>query len=239
MSKIKIFDLTPDKVKCKKEKLHKDLPQPPFTLGAIGPSRSGKSNVIRNMLVRDDLYKNIFQYIFIFCPSLDLNGDFDDLQTNTKTKIIKINSFNQTTIKDVMNQQEEVVKEHGKKKAPHTLLLFDDCVDHPNFMRSNLLKTLCIRGRHMKLSIIISGQKLSLLPTTCRANLTHQMLFRPANFSELDFWLEENIQKSEKKLYSNLFRKIWDTPYSFIYVDYLNPDMNKRFRTGFSTFIKI
>ena len=236
--KINIIDLS-NKNNNRKKKIHPDLAEPPFFMAFIGPSRSGKSNCVRNLLLRPDLYKNVFEYIFIFCPSIDLNGDFDELNTTTKTEVKKINHFNENMISEIMKQQKDIIKQHGKNKAPHVLLLLDDVFDDDKFTRSRVLKTLACRGRHMLISVIVSGQKLSLMGTACRNNLTHMVMFRPGNYSELDFWVEENVEKRKRKEFSEKFKKIWAEKYKFIFVDYLNPDLTKRFRKGFSEPIDI
>lgn len=229
MSKIKIMDLSNHK-KIKRKKQHPDLPELPFVMACVGPARSGKSNCIRNLLLRRELMRDVFDYIFIFCPSIDLNGDFDELGNKRKPIVKKIKTFDEDIIREIMEQQETVVKKHGINKSPETLLIFDDCFDDPKFTRSGLLKTICMRGRHMKLSMILSGQKLSMLGTACRANLTHMLFFRPANYSELDFFIEENVEKKKRKEFSAAFKEVWKTKYDFIFIDYLNPDLSKRFR---------
>lgn len=220
--------------KIKKRRYHADLPELPFTMACVGPSRSGKSNCIRNLLLRRELMRDVFDYIFIFCPSIDLNGDFDELGNKKKPIVKKIKTFDEKIIQEIMSQQEFVIKKYGKSKSPQTLLIFDDCFDDPKFTRSKLLQTICFRGRHMKISMILSGQKLSMMGTACRANLTHMMFFRPANYSELDFFIEENVEKKKRREFSEAFKEVWKTKYEFVFIDYLNSDLSKRFRKGLS-----
>ena len=53
---------------------HSHLPQPPFRLICCGPSHSGKSNVLKNMLTLPEYgYKALFgENIFIFSKTLGL-----------------------------------------------------------------------------------------------------------------------------------------------------------------------
>lgn len=230
-----IENLDRAKSKRKKKIYDKDLPKIPFTMAFIGPSRSGKSNVIKNLLLNKKYYAKAFEYIFIFCPSIDLNDDFDDIKSSKKIKVEKFNTFDQNIIEEIFEQQVDLIKEHGKKKAPDILLIFDDVFDNVQFTNSALLKTLAMRGRHACVSMMLSGQKLSLLGTPVRNNLTHLVFFRPNNLSELDRFLEENVQKTQRKEYSKAFKDAWQTEYNFILVDYLNGDLKMRFREGFST----
>lgn len=231
--KIDILDLS-DKKGKKAKKVHPDLPTMPFFIAFVGPSRSGKSNCIKNLLLRKDLYGGKFEHIFIFCPTIDLNGDFDQLNTTSKTKVLKIKHFDENMISEIMRQQEIVIKDHGKNNAPDILLLLDDCFDDSKFNRSQILKTLAFRGRHSKISTILSGQKLSMMSTSCRNNLTGLAFFRPGNMNELQFYIDENCEKSKKKETAEAMKQVWKEPYKFIFIDYLAKDVNNRYKKGFS-----
>jgi hypothetical protein len=215
-------------------KVHKDLPSPPFTMAFVGPSRSGKSNVIRNLLLRKNYYYNKFDYVFIFSPSIEFNGDFDEIKSNKKQKIVKFDAFDEGKISEIMNKQADVIRQHGQKNAGHILVLLDDVFDDPAFTNSSLLKTLTMRGRHLLISLMMSGQKLTLMGRPVRNNLTHLVFFRPGNFKEMDFFIDENIPKSRKKDFEKAFKEVWAKKYNFVFIDYLNPDLSKRYREGFS-----
>lgn len=226
-----IIDLSNNDVPTFRE-IHTDLPSIPFTMACIGPSRSGKSNLIRNLMEREEMFKDIFDYIFIFCPSIDLNNDFENIETP-----YKFNHYSEDIVKDIMDKQRDVIMKYGKKQAPDLLFIFDDLFDNKSFTHSNLINRLCMRGRHSCISIIASGQKFSALPRSARLNLTHLCIWRPNNMNELDFLIEENINKSNKKEFEKIFTDIWNKPYEFIFFDYLNKDKNKRIRQGFSSVI--
>ncbi len=227
---LKIVNLNRDPKK--KLKIHKDLPHPPFRLAAIGPTTSGKSNFIRNLLTRRDMLFGVFHYIFIFCPSIRLNDDFIDIEEDGRT-IFKFDKFDEMEISNIQKRQTEIAK-IDKKRLPRILLLLDDCFDDDSFSRSNVLKALCFRGRHANISLIFSGQKLSSLNRACRLNLSHMAFFRPNNFGELDFFLEENIEKRKRKEFSEVFKGVWQEEFAFVWIDYNNRSLKKRFRNGLS-----
>ncbi len=233
INEIDMFDLSKNANKPSK-KIHPDLPQLPFFMAIIGPSRSGKTNTIRNLFLRKDLYYKKFEYIFIFCPTFDLSGDFDEMVDNEFTKVRKVKNFDEAMISEIVRQQEILIKSVGKRRSPDILILLDDCFDDEKFSRSNILKRLAFRGRHAKISTILSGQKLSAMSTSCRNNLTNMLFFKPGNMSELQFFVDENCEKDKKKETAREFKEVWKKIYKFIVIDYITQDVNRRFREGFS-----
>ena len=246
---IEIKDLSNNKNKKKRKPIHSDLPQIPLSLAVVGPSRCGKSNLVRNILMNPNYYKNMFDYIFIFCQSIEFNGDYDDIKSksyeelenynpNSKKKhklvVNKYDHFDQEIIAQILEEQANIIRQYGQKRSPEILMLYDDVIDDPSFLNSNLLKSISTRGRHMNISVIISSQKLSLINTTIRANLTSIILFCPATMSEVDFFIEANVSKSQRKQFMECCKKVWETPYQFIMIDYLNRNLERRFRHGFS-----
>lgn len=211
--------------------LHDDLPKPPFTMAFVAPSRAGKSNCIANLLLRDDMLKNVFgkNRIFIFCPTVDLTPDYEDVDTK-----YKFNTFDENKVHDIMSKQKTIIKNLGKDKAYHLLLLFDDCFDDARFHKSKFLNTLCMRGRHMNISCIFSGQRLKAMSRSVRLNLTHLVVFRPNNLSEMDQLAEEYIAKDQRKHAVEVFKSIFETPYSFIVFDNLSKDWHRRIRANFT-----
>ena len=45
------------------------LPQPPFRWGVVGSSGSGKSVLLSNLLSQADLYRSVFDRIYVFSPT--------------------------------------------------------------------------------------------------------------------------------------------------------------------------
>lgn len=209
-----------------------DLPKPPFCMALFAPSRGGKSTLIQHLFTKKHLLKKTFrdQDMFIFCPSLEFNDDFKDFETPNK-----FGDFDTSLMGEIVNEQKLVIDTYGKKRAPHILMIFDDCFDDPRFQNNPLLKMLAFRGRHMKLSIIVSGQKASSCPRGVRLNLTHLCWFQPSNMSELDFIAEEFTEKKRRQEVIGKFKEVWrDSPYQFMFFDLLNKDPTRKIRIGFS-----
>lgn len=208
-----------------------DLPQKPFAMAVVGPSRAGKSCFIKNLLTRKDMIKPMFkpEHVFIICPSIRYNDDYKMLD-----QAQKFEEYSNAILREIMKEQDLVIQTFGIKRTPDILIVMDDCFDNPSFNRSQIVKTLAMRGRHMKISLIMSGQKWSMITKAARINLTDVAFFRPSNFSELQFFVEELTDKATRKELIAVTKKIYEEPYQFIYFDLLNPDMSRRIRHGMS-----
>ena len=55
-----------------KQRKHPFVPQIPFRSVILGPSGSGKTILLQNMIL--DIYRNCFSRIYIFSPSIDVDG---------------------------------------------------------------------------------------------------------------------------------------------------------------------
>lgn len=217
------------------QRTHPDLPCLPFAMAVIGPSRSGKSNFIKNLLTRYDMLKGVFneENIFIISQSLRYNDDYEQLE-----KAQKFEDYSNKLLKEIWNEQDFVIRIYGKERAPDILVVLDDCFDNPAFNRSTIVNSLTMRGRHMKISIIVSGQKWSMISKPARVNLTDVAFFRPMNFSELESFVEELVDRQKRKELLATAKKIYRVPYDFIYYDLLNPDIKRRIRKNMSEIVE-
>lgn len=207
-----------------------ELPQHPYFMAVVGPSRSGKSVLTRTIL--KEVYYKAFDYIFLFSQSLDVNSDFEEFED-----IIGYNTFDETEIIEILNDQKEIVKHAKKEKqmkhVPAVLIILDDVADNTSFCNSKVLRMLSYRGRHLSISVMVLSQKASSIPRGCRLNLSHEIMFKPVCGNEYDFVVKEAVPRQKRKQFFEQTEKIFDEPYSFIYFDNLCKSNKERIRIGF------
>jgi hypothetical protein len=223
--------IPPKTQKIKVKQPNELLPQLFFTLIVAGPRGSGKSQLIRNMLLRNDMYKAIFKpdHIFIFCPSLDLNGDFDDIKAKWKFPF-----YSNEAVEKIMELQQSIIKKFGKRKAPPLLLIFDDCLDSGALSWHSLLETIFIRGRHLNISIIIVSQHINRISRTMRLNADYFCYFKPSNQSEIDDFLKQYVDRRNRDEMYQKIKQIFTKPHSFIVIDNKIKNSKMRYREGFN-----
>lgn len=116
---------------------------------------------------------------------------------------------------------------HYSKAQPNgVLIILDDMITSEkaiNKKTNSLLKTLFYQGRHYKVSLIITSQKLKDIPVGMRLNSTHLVCFNLKNNKE------ENGLFSENEYIDNLphiYKVATSEKYNFLYI---NKILNKAY----------
>ena len=217
----------------KKKPINPRLPNLPFTWILIGPSGSGKSNFLLNIL---DLYKKHFKkhHIILFSPSLGLDPKADEIEAEWK-----YDTFNPNIVEAVIDQQKKIMKK-DKKKVPEILFVLDDCISEQGaFNHKGIMENLFYRCRHFHCSLLITSQKYSALSRGMRLNAKTVSFFRPYNESEKEHILKEHSDKYSKDKMNNMLEAIWARPYHFAHFDYTKNDPNKRYQCCLHHFLDL
>ena len=134
------------------------------------------------------------------------------------------------------------------------LFLIDDFIDQASFAKHNkLLNALYITARHFNVSIISSSQKYNGLSTTIRTNSRQLIFFKLRNYKEVESVLDElagvliskkamSDMKSlhqAKQLLLEIYNVATEDPFSFLFVNLMQPDINKMFMVRFEKYIQI
>jgi hypothetical protein len=168
------------------------------TVCLIGKRNSGKSNLLKYLV---SLSHDNFRTIFLISPTEQINNFYKGL-------INPNNIYSEYDEDWVQSLIEKMTKENTDKTdddASHILLILDDCIASVNFNKSKTFKTLFVRGRHLKISIIITSQYINALPPIIRSNCDW-IAVSQVNSQGLDLLMNEyrfgNIDKpSFRKMY--------------------------------------
>lgn len=205
--------------------VNESLPQPVFRTVLQGPSGSGKSSIIKNILFNPTWgYNKYFDENYCFQGSLDDVDELKQLTAHHNRKNISIQQkFDDYIVKRLFDEIE--VDNSKKTHKSRCLFIFDDqaTAGLTNRGKTNIIDTLACRGRHACCSYIISTQKYKLLNNNVRAlNCTHLFVFAGTNSTDLEAIAEEHNSKYNKEQMMELFRKNLDKKYSFIVIDNVN-----------------
>lgn len=231
-----IIDLKKKKNKIyKAPKTNPDLPQLSFVMCINGPRGSGKSLLIRNLLLRDDMLKKTFKkpnYIIIISPSL-ANGDYDEVEGK---HVYKIENYSHDLIDKLIETQKNIIKDYGRRKCPELLLILDDVLDSGALNFHSSVEKVFSRGRHVNINCILVSQHLNRISKTMRLNSDYFVLFRPNNMTELENFFDQYIPKRFIYGMNEYLKDMWrENRYQFILVDFKTSEPERRFRQGFST----
>ena len=217
----------------------------------LGPSGSGKSILLQNMIL--DIYKGLFQRIYIFSPSIDV--DFQTWQPvkthiekdlkikDTEEEPIYFSEYNSEALEKIIDTQRKITeyqKKQEHKKLYQIMIVIDDFADSPEFSRhSKLLHSLFTRGRHSQISTIVATQKFTSLHPIIRVNASELYVFRLRNYQDLEAFINEISALIDKKSLLEMYKLATQIQYSFLYCKLTAKDINKTFMMKYDKYLTI
>ena len=178
----------------------------------LGPSGSGKGILLQNMIL--DIYKDCFERIYIFSPSINVDHTWQPVKKYISEKIMKsddepefyYDTYDPESLDKIIDNQKKIVEYQKKQKDTKNifqiLLIVDDFADDPSFSRnSKLLHSLFTRGRHSGISTIVSTQKFAAVHPIIRVNATDLIVFRLRNYQDTAMFIDELGGLVDKKHY--------------------------------------
>lgn len=221
---IQLFEL--DKPKDYKLKVISPLlPQPVFRWILAGPSNSGKTTLLKNILFSKQFgYRDYFDEIYLWLGSEDdkidihhlskINGIMDE-------KICITSSYNDERLKVLLNEIEQ--SEKNKVKKSRILFVFDDMITNgiSHKCKLNAIDEVFIRGRHIAggISIILSTQKYMSLNNNQRLlNATQITLFSGTQSTDLDGISKEHNSIRTREEMMEIFRNNLQKRFDFLTV---------------------
>ena len=199
-----------------------------------------------------DIYKNCFDRIYIFSPSVHLDHTWypvkDYIQKHMKVEETKDDPiyFDEydpealTKIIETQTQITELMKKKGKSKMFQVLIVVDDFADDKSFSRnSRLLHSLYTRGRHSFISTITATQVFNALSPIIRKNATELYCYRLRNFRDLESLVEELSALCSKQDLMEMYKEATAEPYSFWYINLYAKNINDMFYIRFDHRFKL
>ena len=222
--------ITPIKVKefTSKQSKYDVVGKLPLRDIILGPSGAGKGILISNMIL--DIYKDCFDRIYLFSPSIDVDKTWKpvkeyiekSLKVNPDKENIYFNHYDAEALENIISTQHKIaehMKQQNYTKIDQILIVIDDFADDPTFSRhSKLLHALFTRGRHSMISTIVSTQKYRAISNIIRVNAPNLYIFRLRNAGDLEAWIDEVSAITDKKTLLQLYHLATAEPYSFFFI---------------------
>ena len=234
---------------CRQSK-HNHVPTIPLRMILLAPSGAGKTVLLSNLIL--NIYRDAFERIFVFSPSVDLDHvwkavkkyqeDHMKAKESDKEKLY-YDHYDPEELEKIISTQNKVVKHlkaGGKKKLFSILIVIDDFADEPAFTRqSKLLHSLFTRGRHNSISTIVSTQKFASIHPTIRVNATALIVYRLRNAKELESFVDEVSGLITKKDLIEIYKQATAEEYSFLYVNLVAKTIKDMFYKTFKCNIQL
>ncbi len=156
-----------------------------------GPSGSGKSNVIANLLLRPEFgFDTFFTQIFIFSNTAMNDDVYQGIIGNIIPEENIIDDIDEMpfVIQNIVDKQKELktrIQEFQEQRGtpelsrdimPKILLIFDDMASE-ELIKTKQFKQLFFKSRHNNISIFVLMQYFYLLPKDCRQNCSNILIF--------------------------------------------------------------
>jgi len=216
----------------------------------LGPSSAGKGVLLQNMIL--DIYRDCFERIYIFSPSINVDHTWLPVKKYISEKINKsddepefyYDTYDPESLQKIIDTQKQIVEYQKKQKDTkyifQILIIVDDHADDPAFSRnSKLLHSLFTRGRHSGISTIVSTQKFAAIHPIIRVNATELIVFRLRNYQDTSLFLDELGGLIDKKTLTKIYGLATSEPYSFLYVKLNSKSLEDTFYIKFNKKIVI
>ena len=217
-------------------------PQKGFMCAISGGRNTGKSVVTYNLIKH---YAGCYDSITIFSPTWEQDPTIGPVATG-----IDPDCYHETIdiafIEDLIKSQTLEKKKFDKgtlrqKYLSRHLLIFDDCISCEGFNTQKLggiLNQLAFKGRHFRLSTIITTQAYKALPKKFRVNIPN-WIFMKTQGAEREEIADEQSNTMSKKEFNKLFDYAIQGEYNFFYVFLDAPDKKTCFRKNLTNILKI
>lgn len=173
------------------DNLNPILPPHSFNLGIIAPPRSGKSNLIMNLLLNEDFYYNVKKHPYSYFDEIYYLSPTQNFDFTTKNMLPKLDNLIQISDPDELatadllleqlQKEQSLAEEEDRKKI---LVIFDDMVGMIEKMPK--LQQLSTKFRHYSMSIISVSQSYRRIPLTMRNCWTAIIVFDLKNEKEFE-----------------------------------------------------
>ena len=160
---------------------------PAFIL-IISPPASGKSALLVSIYYR--WFKNVFDTVYWCSPTLKMDNTLA-LNVAKDETIIRIDNADDleqvdNIIRNIIETQDEALK--SGEELEDILIVLDDCI---SFINSKMIAKLATMYRHLRITVIVSIQKMKMLSTTLRACASDIISFAIPNKKQRDTFFEE------------------------------------------------
>jgi hypothetical protein len=219
---------------------HKIIPDIPFRILVIGKSMlSGKSNLLTNLILRNEFYQKYFkgENIYIVSPSLESD---EKLKILINVKEIPpenlFNEYDEDVLKELYKMIEEEYKQdiENKKRPVNSLIIFDDVSYSGDLKkkRFGIINKIFSNGRHINLSCLVTSQKYSDVLTSARSNMSGGFFFNMSD-NQLDQVEKDHNYNMTKKEFYRMFRDNVKERHDFILIDYTKKNDDRYINNNF------
>ena len=200
---------------------HPNLPELPCIMCLVMPTKSGKSTILSNLILRDDFYKDAMDNVTIMSNTIDQDVTSRFLREACDC----YTGYNDMVLAGLIEQQ----KQFKDDDRPFIGMIFDDILG--SVKRNSYLNHLVTRSRHYGVGLLaVSVQSFKAAGPTIRNNTNAFICGNLQNMSELDkISLEFSGMFGGDEKFRKIYHKATEQRYDFLYLD-LQSNPSRAFR---------
>ena len=187
-------------------------------IALVAKTGGGKTYLLRDLL--SHIHKN-YDRFYLFSGTARLQHDYDFFP---KDNIYQF--FDEQKMNEIWEENYNK-KEKDREKV---LVICDDVINDPEFIKSQVLKKSATGARHIGITIIILTQFLYSLKPIIRENLRLIIAFENDNYKERRKFIDEFLSLTNPRVGSLLYKRITSVPYQTIVVAVYKKDKHKIFK---------
>ena len=211
-------------------------PNQPCRICIVGPTGSGKTNVLLDLLFRwmkwnKVIYicKNVKEDKALF---LQHKMDKYQIKIDKKNKKKNIESYNIFDMYDTLEDLPDMSDINpGDTRDFHTLVIINDLV----LSCQHKLAKFFYLSRHKRISMIYLTQFYFSMDKTMRDSITDLMIFKFHDFRNVGKLHQIVGNRVTLEVFKQLYNEIMEEPYNFMYIDTRTPFIELHIRKNFNT----
>ena len=190
--------------------LHPHLPAPPSLLLIIGSIKQGKSNLVVNLCLSPEMYKDKFDEVHIISNTLN---------AAPKGKILKKyfaceDHYKDSMIDNIIDKQ----KSYDESTRPSVAIFLDDILNK-DFTKSNKVSFLATKFRHFGIDMLcFTTQSFRAISGLIRGNATDVIIMKQQSKKELEKIVEEYGQYYGDEKFVEMYDNVMKKKYDFLYL---------------------
>jgi hypothetical protein len=218
--KIEVIETAKKNIPQRKAAKDGVMPPFPFSMMLSGSSGSGKTNLMMNLMTRDELYGRYFHTIIVFSPTAGSTDDMYKKLNLPKDNFIK--DLKPEYLHNLVKNREKLIEEKGIEwvaKNARVCIILDDVIADRGFLESPDALVLFALLRHYLVAVIVMMQSYNKLPRALRLNCNAIMVF-PALQSEVDVLKDEITPAGiTKKDFGKVIEYATSGKHDFLYIN--------------------
>jgi hypothetical protein len=188
---------------------HHLMPSKTFRMLLVGPSGSGKSNLLINFLLKFIDYDKLY----VYSPHLH-----QDCYKKLKHVLECVENETGEQILTMEANLDDMVSPEDLNPHMQNVIVFDDLI-LSNKESQRKMTEMFVRGRHANCSCFYLSQMYHKIPRDIRLNSTHLCIFDVCNKREMSLLATELNTCMPRDEFINMYNLCTQEPFDFMYID--------------------